>query len=376
MTISGTTTNLTSDADGNQTGYVTSNQKVTTQTFNEAGRLATVQYSGSTLESNTYDGFGQRIYATGTDGDRLYTYGPDRTLLEQSEGKTGTVQADYIYVDGQPVAAIEPIVGSTDSKILYLHTNALGAPQKVTDSSKKIVWAANYTPFGGTDVSAAAIVQNLRLPGQENSDATPFEQNGFRAYANQIGRYIQPDLIGLAGGSNPFAYAGNNPLRNIDPRGLSVGNVLRKAWEGDKRVARAIYNRYRGAAEDRVVDSAIDLAKENSSAFTQEAISDAKSAFDAYKSQQNMKDGACKKMGVSYIQALANKIKSLSDGASAAAAGIGPGTAAACDIIDGFAPNYDADTIKKVWDADPQTIDRIINSGTNPNGARYSPAPQ
>ena len=44
-TISGTTTNLTSDADGNQTGYVTSSQKVTTQAFNEAGRLATVQYT-------------------------------------------------------------------------------------------------------------------------------------------------------------------------------------------------------------------------------------------------------------------------------------------------------------------------------------------
>ena len=205
------------------TGFSAAAGQVTGVGYNQAGRLATVQYSGSTLESKTYDGFGQRIYATGTDGDRLYTYGPDRTLLEQAEGKTGTVQADYIYVDGQPVAAIEPIVGSTDSKILYLHTNTLGAPQKVTDSSKNIVWAANYMPFGGTDAGAAAIVQNLRLPGQENSDATPFEQNGFRSYANQLGRYIQPDPIGLAGGQNPFAYAGNNPLRFVDPRGLEGG---------------------------------------------------------------------------------------------------------------------------------------------------------
>jgi hypothetical protein len=34
-----------------------------------------------------------------------------------------------------------------------------------------------------------------------------------------LGRYTQPDPIGLHGGSNRFTYARSNPLMNIDPDG-------------------------------------------------------------------------------------------------------------------------------------------------------------
>lgn len=44
--------------------------------------------------------------------------------------------------------------------------------------------------------------------------------NYYRTYDPQMGRYIESDPIGLAGGINTYAYAVANPLTRIDPVGL------------------------------------------------------------------------------------------------------------------------------------------------------------
>src|SRR5207248_11565583 len=46
------------------------------------------------------------------------------------------------------------------------------------------------------------------------------EYNIFRWYRSGWGRYTQTDPIRFAGGLNLFRYAGANPLRNTDRRGL------------------------------------------------------------------------------------------------------------------------------------------------------------
>lgn len=44
--------------------------------------------------------------------------------------------------------------------------------------------------------------------------------NYYRDYNPELGRYVQPDPIGLDGGINPYNYVGETPLSKIDPRGL------------------------------------------------------------------------------------------------------------------------------------------------------------
>ena len=61
---------------------------------------------------------------------------------------------------------------------------------------------------------------NLRLPEQMLDRETGLHQNYYRDYDPSLGRYVTPDPLGLGGGMNPYSYAANSPLTNIDPLGL------------------------------------------------------------------------------------------------------------------------------------------------------------
>ena len=64
---------------------------------------------------------------------------------------------------------------------------------------------------------------NLRFPGQYYDVHSGLYYNHNRYYNPELGRYMEPDPIGLAGGLNPYAYVGNDPVNKVDPSGLIVG---------------------------------------------------------------------------------------------------------------------------------------------------------
>jgi RHS repeat-associated protein len=68
---------------------------------------------------------------------------------------------------------------------------------------------------------SGTITQNLRLPGQYFDVESGWNHNGFRDYAPQLGRYIEPDPLGrLGSGNDLYAYVYDNPTNLIDPLGL------------------------------------------------------------------------------------------------------------------------------------------------------------
>ncbi len=109
-----------------------------------------------------------------------------------------------------------------DASIYYFHKDHLGTPQKLSDSTGAIVWAANYLPFGQADVSIATVDNNLRFAGQYYDQETGLHYNYHRYYDPSIGRYLRADPIGLKGGINLYSYVQNNPVNFIDPTGQYI----------------------------------------------------------------------------------------------------------------------------------------------------------
>jgi RHS repeat-associated protein len=210
ITNGGSTQSASYDTAGNLT-VMPSSLLTANATYNAAGQMATM--SGASAATYIYDAFGQRISKTHMGSTNYYTYGQSGETLEDN-GFLGS-PTDYVYVDGKPIAVLQ------GTSVYYVHTDRLGTPQLATDASKATVWSATLRPFGTAYALSGSLIQNLRFPGQFFDAESLFQHNGARDYVPQLGRYLQSDPIGLAGGTNTYLYANANPVRFVDPLGFA-----------------------------------------------------------------------------------------------------------------------------------------------------------
>lgn len=99
-----------------------------------------------------------------------------------------------------------------------MHADHLGTAQTVTGAGGVVVWDASYRPFGEVTVTGTASF-NQRFSGQYADAETGYHDNWNRTYDPSIGRYLQSDPIGLAGGLNTYGYVDGNPVIFIDRTG-------------------------------------------------------------------------------------------------------------------------------------------------------------
>jgi RHS repeat-associated protein len=116
----------------------------------------------------------------------------------------------------------DPQTLTRNSTTYYYHNDHLGTPQSLTDQNGQIVWQAERDAFGNSQENTQSITNNLGFAGQYLDRESGLYYNWHRYYDAGVGRYIETDPIGLAGGINTYAYVKGNPVRFVDQRGLAV----------------------------------------------------------------------------------------------------------------------------------------------------------
>ncbi len=171
-----------------------------------------------------YDPLGRRMWKQF--GNIRTDYYWDGARLAAERHHNGALRL-YIYPD---TAALVPMLivdlsnESTDAtaSVYTVYTDHLGAPVLIRDEQGRDQWFARYDAYGQAHIDSSPLFTcNLRRPGSYCDEETGLYYNRYRYYDPTLGRFIQPDPIGLAGGINLYAYSAT-PLSAVDLLGLNA----------------------------------------------------------------------------------------------------------------------------------------------------------
>lgn len=213
--------------------------------YDNAGNLTT-----TSAATYGYDGAGRKVSATIASGTWTYVYNALGQRVKKSDGTSttyfvydefGHLLGEYdaighliqetVWLDDLPVLTLRlpPGASAGPSEAYYVYADQLGTPRQVLRPTDGIVvWSWESEAFGQgvpneNPQGIGVFSYNLRLPGQYFDKETGLNYNFYRDYDPSIGRYIQSDPIGLAGGINTYGYVGGNPMSYTDPLGLRAG---------------------------------------------------------------------------------------------------------------------------------------------------------
>ncbi|BDB18547.1 type IV secretion protein Rhs [Pseudomonas sp. CYM-20-01] len=182
-------------------------------------RLIGVKTPNGQTASYRYDPFGRRISKT-VDGitTELFWQG-DKLIAEHHADR----HRSYLYEPDsfRPLALLEGF-GPKETKAYHYQLDHLGTPQELTAPDGEIVWSTHYRAYGEISRLDIGKVDNpLRFQGQYFDQESGLHYNRHRYYNPDVGRYLTPDPVKLAGGINAYQYV-PNPTGWVDATGLSA----------------------------------------------------------------------------------------------------------------------------------------------------------
>jgi RHS repeat-associated protein len=207
------------DADGDVVSRICGTQTVTFNWTADA-RLDTAIVGGTTV-GFWYDAAGRLVRKDVNGAPQGYFLWDGANLLAELSGSATSEVAEYSYYSVDRLHAI--VVGG---RAYYAHTDVLGNVVALTDSTKlpqrsykydawgALIGGTDNLPFGNADrprwKAALWLGPELDLYYLRS-----------RWYEPQTGRFLSEDPAGLGGGTNPYLFAGDDPINGSDPYGLA-----------------------------------------------------------------------------------------------------------------------------------------------------------
>ncbi|CAA9324851.1 MAG: hypothetical protein AVDCRST_MAG68-2024 [uncultured Gemmatimonadetes bacterium] len=238
---------LSYDADGNLTSKLKPGVDDVQPSWNSLGQMTGAWRHERGIVWYGYDAFGRRVRRTAPDGSvTRYLYDGDDLLMElDGAGNPIREYTHFPGVDRPHSVRSWPNGGAT----YYYATDNPGHVVGLIDGANQMAAEYHYSPWGEPESVRGNVVQPLRFMAREYEEHSGLYQVRARWYDAQQGRFVSEDPIGLAGGINPYRYAGNDPINKIDPSGMceewhtiettiypdgtEVDVVVRIYWKGD-----------------------------------------------------------------------------------------------------------------------------------------------
>ncbi len=162
--------------------------------------------------SYVYDALGRRIEKLVDGKITRFLYDSDQVIVEYDG--SGQELRRFVYGPGID----EPICMITSQATFYYHFDALGSVVALSDQYGNLLESYSYSPYG-IPSTLSAVGNPYYFTGRRFDPESGLYYYRARYYGPTLGRFLQVDPIGYAGGMNLYVYVGNNPINWIDPEG-------------------------------------------------------------------------------------------------------------------------------------------------------------
>jgi len=125
---------------------------------------------------------------------------------------------------GLPLVTVVPVAGGESEEIVYVHHDVKGSTVALTEpGGSGPAETYTYSDYGQPQNGSWLAYQ---YASYRYDSETGLYYMPARYYSPALGRFLQADPIGFSGGFNLYAYAGNDPINQADPTGLTPDGSL------------------------------------------------------------------------------------------------------------------------------------------------------